>query len=128
MAITPAYADGPTGHDSTGCTSKSEKPLWRLSTIHFIDQTGDGVTTMPYKNFNLVLDNTANGYQASCMIGAGFSYNNSDLAHLVCAGDEFQSFRVGRYPVSTQASFQESTSTFLVNQTWFCDDTDAAKP
>ncbi|KAL2261751.1 hypothetical protein VTK26DRAFT_3458 [Humicola hyalothermophila] len=128
ITINPVYAEGPSGHDVQGCTAKSENPSWVLKTIHFADETGDGITSVPYKNFNLLLENPANGYQASCMLGAGFRYNESDLSSLTCAGVEFQSSRIGAYHISTQASFQESTLVLLVNQTWFCDDTDPAKP
>lgn len=128
MAITPDYAEGPTGHDTPGCTARSEEPSWVLSTIGYTDQTGDGVTTIPYKQFYLVITNQANGYQASCMAGAGFNPEDPDLSRLACAGYEFQSPRTGRYPITTTASFDEETLQFSVSQTWFCDDTDAAKP
>ncbi|KAL2020064.1 hypothetical protein VTK56DRAFT_8868 [Thermocarpiscus australiensis] len=66
--------------------------------VSLIDRTGDGVNTMPYKDVQVILAQPGNGYQASCMLGAGFSYSNSsDLSTLVCAGEEFQSFRVGRW-------------------------------
>ena len=127
VAVTPAYAKGPEGHDAPGCTAKSEKPSWVLSRVWFTDRTGDGVNSVPFENFNLLLTNPANGYEASCMPGT--SYDDSpDLTHLVCAGYEFQSSTVGRYSISTMASFDKNTSTFSLSQTWFCDDTDAAKP
>lgn len=127
VAITPAYADGPTGHDTPGCTARSEKPSWVLSHVSYTNRTGDGVTATPMRSFNLILTNAANGYEASCMPGTSFDYS-ADPSHLVCAGEEFQSFRVGRYPISTEASFDEATSTFSLRQTWFCDDHDPAKP
>ncbi|KAK4238832.1 hypothetical protein C8A03DRAFT_14766 [Achaetomium macrosporum] len=127
VAITPAYADGPKGHDSPGCTAKSEKPSWVLSLIHFTDEPGDGASTVPFQNFNLIVTNPATGYEASCMPGGSLG-GTPDLSRLVCAGDEFQSSRVGLHPIITQASFDPATSVFTLNQTWFCDDTDAAKP
>lgn len=127
VAITPVYATGPTGHNLAGCTSRSEKPSWVLSSIHYTDEPGDGVHSTPFRNFNLIVTNPANGYQASCMPGGSFG-ETSDLSRLTCAGSEFQSFSVGQYPILTQASFDPETSTFSLNQTWYCDDTDAAKP
>jgi hypothetical protein len=126
VAITPTYADGPKGHDSPGCTAQSEKPSWVLSLIHFTDEPGDA-STAPFQNFNLIVTNPATGYQASCMPGGSFG-DTPNLSGLVCAGDEFQSVRVGLHPITTQASFDPATSAFTLNQTWFCDDTDAAKP
>lgn len=127
VAITPVYADGPTGHDTPGCMARSEEPSWVLSHVSYTNRTGDGVNTMPFRMFNLILTNSANGYQASCMPGTSFDYS-SDPSHLVCAGEEFQSFTIGSYPVSTTASFNESTLGFSLQQTWFCDDQDPAKP
>ncbi|KAL2185595.1 hypothetical protein L209DRAFT_452530 [Thermothelomyces heterothallicus CBS 203.75] len=127
LAITPAYPDGPKGHDSPGCTSRSENPSWTLSAVHFTDQPGDGEDTPPYQNFNLLVTNEANGYQASCMPGGSFG-GQPDLSRLVCAGYEFQQGTVGQYPIVTEASFDPDTATFTLNQTWYCDDTDAAKP
>jgi hypothetical protein len=127
VAITPVYPDGPTGHDSKGCTSRSEKPGWILTSIHYTDEPGDGESRTPFQNFNALLTNPANGYEASCMPAGSFG-DKPDLSRLMCAGDEFQSFSVGQYPIVTQASFDPATATFTLNQTWFCDDTDAAKP
>ncbi|KAK3313585.1 hypothetical protein B0H66DRAFT_629527 [Apodospora peruviana] len=127
VAITPSYLDGPTGHDSPGCTAISEKPSWILSNILFTDQTGDGKTSQPFQMFNLLLTNPANGYQASCMPGTSYEYSN-DLSTLVCAGNEFQATNVGQFPISTTAWFDVKTKTFTVRQTWFCDDTDPGRP
>ncbi len=127
VAITPAYADGATGHDSPGCTSRAAKPSWVLSSVQYTDEPADGVTATPFRNFNVIVTNQANGYQASCMPGGGFA-GVGDVSRLTCAGYEFQSFNVGKYPISTDASYDAATSTFSLNQTWFCDDVDAAKP
>ena len=127
VTITPAYPEGPTGHDSPGCTARSEKPSWTLSSVHYTDEPGDGNGTLPFQNFNVIVTNPANGYQASCMPGGSFGGPPS-LTRLTCAGYEFQSSLVGQYPILTTASFDPATATFSLNQTWFCDDTDAAKP
>lgn len=127
VAITPAYLDGPTGHNAPGCKATSEKPSWKLSTIVFTDQTGDGITSQAFQMFNLLLVNPANGYEASCMPGASFA-QGPDLSTLVCAGNEFQSFTIGGFPITTTASFDVKTFTFSLKQTWFCDDHDASKP
>ncbi|KAH6848118.1 hypothetical protein B0I37DRAFT_432215 [Chaetomium sp. MPI-CAGE-AT-0009] len=127
VSITPIYPDGPTGHDSAGCSFRSEAPSWTLSSIHYTDEPAAGEGTVGFRNFNVLVTNPANGYQASCMPGGSFG-DRPDLAHLVCAGYEFQSSSVGQYPIVTQASFDPATSTFTLNQTWFCDDIDAAKP
>jgi hypothetical protein len=127
VAITPVYADGPTGHDSPGCAARSETPSWELSSVHYINEPGDGKSNVPFVNFNLVVTNPANGYTASCMPAGSFG-EIPDLSRLMCAGYEFQSFSIGQFPISTQASFDPETSTFSLNQTWFCDDADPAKP
>ncbi len=126
VAVTPAYPIGPTGHDLAGCTAQSEKPAWVISLVHYTSEPGYG-DDVPFLNFNALVTNPANGYQASCMPGGSFG-DKPDLSRLTCAGVEFQSSRVGSYPIVTQGSFDIATATFSLNQTWFCDDTDAAKP
>ncbi len=126
VAITPVYPNGPTGHDLAGCTVQSVKPAWVISLVHYTSEPGDGEDA-PFLNFNALVTNSANGYQASCMPGGSFG-DKPDLSRLTCAGVEFQNSNVGSYPIVTQASFDIATATFSLNQTWFCDDTDAAKP
>lgn len=127
VSITPVYPDGPQGHDSPGCASKSENPSWTLAAIHFTDQPGDGDDVPTYQNFNLLVTNDATGYQASCMPGGSLG-GQPDLRRLSCAGYEFQQGSVGQYPIVTQGGFDPDTFTFTLNQTWYCDDTDPAKP
>ena len=126
VAVTPAYPNGPTGHDLAGCTAQSEKPAWVISLVHYTSEPGYG-DDIPFLNFNALVTNPANGYQASCMPGGSFG-ETADLSSLTCAGVEFQSSKVGSYPIVTQASFDKTTGYFSLNQTWFCDDIDAAKP
>lgn len=125
VAVTPAYAEGPKGHDLPGCTAKSAQPSWVLSAIHLDYEPGD--SAYPEQNFHLLLTNPANGYQASCL-PPGSLGGASNLSQLTCAGEEFQSSFSGHHVITTQASFDPSTFVFALNQTWFCDDTDAAKP
>ncbi|KAK4248889.1 hypothetical protein C7999DRAFT_39887 [Corynascus novoguineensis] len=126
VTITPAYPAGPRGHDSPGCTSKSETPSWTLSAVYFTDKPGDGNNSLPFQNFNLLVTNPANGYQASCM-PRGSVGGQPDLSSLSCAGYEFQG-TVGQYSIVTAAGFDPDTYAFTLNQTWYCDDTDAARP
>ncbi|KAK3356420.1 hypothetical protein B0T25DRAFT_452307 [Lasiosphaeria hispida] len=127
VAATPIYAEGPTGHDTPGCSLAAKNPRWTISTVTFIDQTGDGAESIPYQNFHLLLTNPTTGYEASCMPGTSYEDRKS-LATLVCAGGEFQSSVIGRYQISTNASFDPATFSFTVSQSWFCDDVDAGKP
>jgi hypothetical protein len=121
VAITPAYSEGPTGHDAPGCTVAAQNPSWILSGIYYVDQTGDGVNSIASQSFNLLVMNPTIGYEASCIPG---SFSN-DLA---CAGQEFGSLGSGRYRISTGASFDPATFRFTVNQTWYCDDADPGNP
>ena len=132
VAITPEYAWGPTGHDSPGCAA-APKAAWTLSEPFYTNQTGDGVTSIASQNFNVLLINTATGYQAGCMAGAGFGDGLTPTPatgplNLVCAGAEFQSSGGGKYSIATAASFDPYTFMFTVNQTWYCDDASPADP
>lgn len=132
VTITPIYAWGPTGHDKTGCAA-APKASWTLSAPFYTNQTGDGISAIASQDFNVLLINTATGYEASCMSGAGFGDGLTPTPatgplNLVCAGSEFQSFGGGRYSITTAASFDPATFRFTVNQTWYCDDVNPANP
>jgi len=114
---TPPYIDGPEGHNTAGCT---KTPGWTLAGISYLNQTGNGASTATFENFNLVITNLATGYQASCMIGSG--------KNLRCSGSEFGRLKPDRYTVETAATFDFRTFEFAMNQTWYCDESDPAKP
>ncbi|KAK0726844.1 hypothetical protein B0T26DRAFT_636167 [Lasiosphaeria miniovina] len=120
VAITPVYADGPTGHNTPGCAAAATSPSWSLSDIHYVNQTGDGIHSTNQESFNVIVYNAAIGYTASCMPGVGNA--------MVCAGDEFGSIGRDRYSLSTDATFDPQTFRFSINQTWYCDDADPGKP
>ncbi|KAK4199481.1 hypothetical protein QBC40DRAFT_328607 [Triangularia verruculosa] len=122
VALTPQYNEGPTGHDTPGCLAKSEKPSWVLSHVIWADQDGDEITSVKEQRLTFILTNAATGYEASCMSQGPVATN------IFCAGTEFQSFTIGRYSISTAVQFDPATYSLTVNQTWFCDDHDAAKP
>jgi len=123
VAITPAYAEGPTGHAKPGCVAAAQDPSFVISQIFYGNQTGDGVTAVPYQSLNLLLTNPATGYQTGC-----FPIGLDEDLNLMCAGVEFQSEDTGKYSLQTTATFDNITMTFAFNQTWYCDDVDAAKP
>ncbi|CAP65119.1 uncharacterized protein PODANS_5_7010 [Podospora anserina S mat+] len=122
VALTPRYNEGPTGHDTPGCLAKSENPSWVLSHVIWADQDGDEITSVKEQRLTFILTNLANGYEASCMSQGPVATN------IFCAGTEFQSFTIGRYSISTAVQFDPATYSVTVNQTWFCDDHNPAKP
>ncbi|KAL1862770.1 hypothetical protein VTK73DRAFT_6657 [Phialemonium thermophilum] len=127
VAITPQYATGPLGHDAPGCSARSESPSWTLRGVYYLNQTGDGgATSLPAQNFMLQIVNPLLGYQAGCV---GFLAD--DLAPtpvtLSCSGGADFSGR-NRYQIDTTVYFQPATFSFTVNQTYYCDDVDPARP
>lgn len=131
VAIKPAYANGPIGHATPGCTAASQNPSWTLSEIYFFDQAGnDSVNSTAWQNFNLLVTNPAINYEVNCIPGGPADTVTSlpSTVNLGCAGGEFQSAEVDTYQLSTSASFDITTFDFTLNQTWYCDDTDQGKP
>lgn len=129
VAITPLYAAGPHGHDTPGCAAASQKPSWILSTITYTNQTEEGDNSTTWQSFNILVKNSATGYQANCFP----NILNGDPTQLTptsfaCAGDEFQSFTTGMYTIQTNVEFDQATYRFSLNQTWYCDDTDPGEP
>ena len=47
---------------------------------------------------------------------------------LTCAGHEFGAQGTDRYHLETEALFDPATFRFTMNQTWYCDAADPAKP
>lgn len=124
VTLTPVYAAGPVGHDTPGCMAKSESPSWTLSKIYFVDQQGDGNTSMPMQSLILQVVNDATGYHAGCMP----ANDPNNPAAITCAGYEFGELGTDRYHMATTATFDPKTLEFSVNQTWYCDDVDPARP
>ncbi|KAK3321779.1 hypothetical protein B0H66DRAFT_494379 [Apodospora peruviana] len=121
VATPDLYNKGPEGHNRKECAS--ETPSWTLEAISYLNQTGNGASTATFENFNMVITNDATGYQASCMLGR----DTSD-GPLRCSGSEFGRLKPDRYTVETEALFDRHTYKFTMNQTWYCDDSDPAKP
>ncbi|KAL1902495.1 hypothetical protein Sste5346_001476 [Sporothrix stenoceras] len=139
VALTPAYSKGPTGHAKEGCAANSKNPRWTLTDISYVDRTGDGVTAMARQDFIAQIINAATGYESGCSANYGLgggppipgtlpNATSPTALHIGCTGAEFGSSAYGQYRPTTDASFDPATSTFTVNQTWFCDDGDAARP
>ncbi len=124
VAVTPAYAQGPTGHSKPGCVAASQNPSWALSTMYYVHQKGPGITS---SNFILQAVNPAIGYQTGCMAGNP-PEGNSTVMPLVCNGQEFGNYGSDRYHITTDAVFDTATFRFTMNQTWYCDDVDEGKP
>ncbi|KAM7218613.1 hypothetical protein V8F06_005932, partial [Rhypophila decipiens] len=119
VKITPHYTDGVTGHNKPNCRTD---PGWVISGISYLNQTGNGASSATWENLNLVIDNPAIGYQASCVLSAG---NDNRLR---CSGQEFGRLKPDRYVVETSATLDLFTFEFAVNQTWYCDESDPATP
>ncbi|KAK3389881.1 hypothetical protein B0H63DRAFT_428441 [Podospora didyma] len=124
VSITPAYADGPTGHSNPGCASKT--PTWTLGTVIFLNETGDGDKATESQSIQFQVTNVATGQVAGCLMY--FAAGAEDPAvHMTCGG-EFDLRRRSRYNVVTEAVFYPRSWRFSISQTWFCDDADAARP
>lgn len=130
VVASPLYFLGPSGHDEPGCSAGSKTPTWAIETVNYEDRTGDGIDSIAQRSLNFVVTNPATGYDASCMtsVTPDGEYPPDNLLALTCAGIEFQSPTVGRYSIQTTASFEVSTSTLTINQTWYCDDEDPGRP
>lgn len=123
--ITPAYAQGPDGHANPGCVAASKNPQWTLGTVIYLNETGEDQLAVQSQSIQFHVINQATGYMAGCLtyFSAG---PGEDPGILINCG-------VGpgtrdRYTVTTQAVFYPRSWQFTINQTWFCDDIDAARP
>lgn len=127
FAVTPNYAEGPPGHSQTGCSAVSEKPQWALNTIIFLNETGDGAGAVATQSIQFQVKNLANGYVAGCLnyFNAG---NNEDPAIVMNCGGGIDSARRNRYSINTVTTFNPRSLKFTINETWYCDDIDAAQP
>ena len=127
VELSPAYAEGPAGHNKAGCSAVSEKPKWTLGTVIFLNETGDGDAAVATHSIQFQLINQANGYVAGCLNYFDVPANEDPAVVINCGGGaDFA--RRNRYSIRTQTVFYPRSRTLTINETWYCDDVDAAKP
>ncbi|KAK3937731.1 hypothetical protein QBC46DRAFT_356387 [Diplogelasinospora grovesii] len=125
--VSPAYASGPDGHDKPGCGARSKDPTWELGTIVYLNETGDGSSAIASQSIQFQVVNTAIGYTAGCLNYFAVAPGEDPAVRMVCGGGvDFT--RRERYSIRTETVFYPRSRQFGINQTWFCDDADAARP
>ncbi len=105
----------------------SEKPKWTLGTIIFINETGYGDGAVATQSIQFQVTNQANGYVAGCLNYFN-AEDNEDPAIVMNCGGGADFARRNRYSIRTQTVFYPRSWTFTINETWYCDDVDAARP
>ncbi|KAK3353989.1 hypothetical protein B0T25DRAFT_480581 [Lasiosphaeria hispida] len=126
VQVTPVYADGPAGHNKPGCVAGSQEPKWTLGTIIFLNETGDGSDAIQSQSIQLQVTNEATGYVAGCLMYFNDGEDTTPIKMTCGGGADF--VRRNRYSIRTETVFYPRSWTFTINETWFCDDVDAAKP
>ncbi|KAK0732210.1 hypothetical protein B0H67DRAFT_478554 [Lasiosphaeris hirsuta] len=126
VQVTPAYAEGPAGHNKPGCVAGSQEPEWTLGTIIFLNETGDGADAIQSQSIQLQVTNEATGYVAGCLMYFNNGEDTTPIKMTCGGGADF--VRRNRYSIRTETVFYPRSWTFTINETWFCDDVDAAKP
>lgn len=125
VAITPAYAEGPPGHKNPGCGALSKTPKWTLGTIIFINETGDGSSAIQSQSIQFQVTNEATGHVVGCLNYFLAGPGEDPRLQINCGGGID---RKSRYNIQTDAVFYPSSWKFEINETWYCDDVDSAKP
>ncbi|KAK3312170.1 hypothetical protein B0H66DRAFT_608445 [Apodospora peruviana] len=127
VAITPDYASGPDGHANPGCVASSKTPTWTLGTVIFINETGSDQLAIQSQSIQFHVVNQATGYSAGCLMYFSAAEGEDPAVRMTCdGGSDFT--RRNRYSYKTETVFYPRSWTFGINQTWFCDDVDAARP
>ncbi|KAK3948326.1 hypothetical protein QBC32DRAFT_373646 [Pseudoneurospora amorphoporcata] len=83
------------------CGALSKTPKWTLGTIIFINETGDGSSAIQSQSIQFQVTNEATGHVVD---------------------------RKSRYNIRTDAVFNPRSWKFEINETWYCDVVDSAKP
>ncbi|KAK3399813.1 hypothetical protein B0T20DRAFT_169606 [Sordaria brevicollis] len=125
VAITPAYAEGPPGHKNPGCGALSKTPKWTLGTIIFINETGDGSSAIQSQSIQFQVTNEATGHVVGCLNYFLAGPGEDPRLQINCGGGID---RKSRYNIQTAAVFYPTSWKFEINETWYCDDVDSAKP
>ncbi|KAH7625533.1 hypothetical protein B0T09DRAFT_325391 [Sordaria sp. MPI-SDFR-AT-0083] len=125
VAITPAYAEGPPGHKSPGCGALSKTPKWTLGTIIFINETGDGSSAIQSQSIQFQVTNEATGHVVGCLNYFLAGPGEDPRIQINCGGG---TDRKSRYNIRTGTVFYPRSWKFEINETWYCDDVDSAKP
>ena len=125
VAITPAYAEGPPGHKNPGCGALSKTPKWTLGTVIFINETGDGSSAIQSQSIQFQVTNEATGHVVGCLNYFLAGPGEDPRIQINCGGG---ADRKSRYNIQTDAVFYPTSWKFEINETWYCDDVDSAKP
>ncbi|KAK4155377.1 hypothetical protein C8A00DRAFT_42011 [Chaetomidium leptoderma] len=121
VKITPAYVNGPMGHDTKGCVSST--PAWEVAASQINLRKDEG--SLQSGNAFVIIRNDLLGYTASC--GGTFS-SAAAPQPLSCEGQIARRNRPDKYQIETALLFEPSTFALTVNQTWFCDNQDPSQP
>ena len=122
IQITPAYARGPQGHDTKGCSADSKTPSWAVTAAQLnLGKVGGNLQS---GNAFIIIRNNVLGYSASC----GGTLTGATGGQVLSCSPQTVVQRQSKYQIQTVVLFDPKTFAVTVNQTWFCDDEDSAKP
>lgn len=122
VEITPAYVNGPTGHDTDGCTAQARTPAWHVTATQINLQTSE--ETVQSGNAFIMIRNDNLGYTASC----GGTFSSAGGGQLLTCSGQTAVRRPDKYQIQSTLMFDPQTFDLTVDQTWFCDDQDPAQP
>ncbi|KAH8896433.1 hypothetical protein GQ53DRAFT_603414, partial [Thozetella sp. PMI_491] len=128
VAITPAWSRGTPGHYKPGCAFAAWSPSWELTKIEYLNRTedGGGSNLAGARQLNFTLFNPVIGYQVGCLVHLSPGNDNAP-AQFSCSNTSDPRPN-SRYHIDTDVRFEPANFGININQTWFCDDVDEARP
>jgi|SRR3569833_289744 len=126
--LTPAPIPVPPNTDVGGCTSMStSSPGWTVRKVLY-QRTHTSGFPLPFfgdfysRSFEIELVNNVNGYVQACTITDSKLDGHNDV-WFRCFPEPKHTFP--QYPIETWVQFDITTQRLAVNQTWYCNDTQA---
>jgi hypothetical protein len=128
VSLTPARIPPPPNTDVPGCTSLSTLAQWTVRKFLYL-RTGGGRFNDTYfvlsRSLELEIRNDANNFTQSCVI-TDSAIDGPNDKWFRCFPEAAHVF--SQHEIETYVQFNVDTSRFAINQTWYCNDTEAGTP
>jgi len=143
LKLTPTFFPPPPNTNVSGCTARSATPRWEIVKFYFKETTS---ITYRFKaklkpsvgrTLEIEFRNAANNFTESCSLRAtvddGATPNNWWSHCRTTQGRDTRGYingepGEGQRDIETRVNFKMPDGVLTVNQTWYCDDADVAKP
>lgn len=135
VSLTPAPIPAPPDASTPNCLANSQdslQPLWTVTRFYYESTERAEIpswneTLAPYnRTLEIELRNEANGFIQSCVLNDPILDSTTDKWWPCFNTTRLHTFP--QYTIETYIQFNRDYGNIVVNQTWYCNDTEEATP